>query len=40
MRGPLFSLLSCLLVSSLSVAAAQAATLTQQRQYYDQAKAA
>ena len=40
MRGPLFSLLSCLLLSSLSVAAAQAATLTQQRQYYDQAKAA
>jgi soluble lytic murein transglycosylase len=40
MRGPLFSLLSCLLVSSLSVTAAQAATLTQQRQYYDQAKAA
>ena len=40
MRGPLFSLLSCLLVSSLSIAAAQAATLTQQRQYYDQAKAA
>lgn len=40
MRGPLFSLLSCLLVSSLSVSAAQAATLTQQRQYYDQAKAA
>ncbi|WP_347506789.1 transglycosylase SLT domain-containing protein [Pseudomonas anguilliseptica] len=40
MRGPLFSLLPCLLVSSLSVAAAQAATLTQQRQYYDQAKAA
>jgi len=40
MRGPLFSLLSCLLVSTLSVSAAQAATLTQQRQYYDQAKAA
>lgn len=40
MRGSLFSLLSCLLVSSLSVSAAQAATLTQQRQYYDQAKAA
>ena len=40
MRGPLFSLLYCLLVSSLSVTAAQAATLTQQRQYYDQAKAA
>ncbi|MCZ4323505.1 transglycosylase SLT domain-containing protein [Pseudomonas anguilliseptica] len=40
MRGPLFSLLSCLLVSSLSVISAQAATLTQQRQYYDQAKAA
>jgi soluble lytic murein transglycosylase len=40
MRGPLFSLLSCLLVSSLSFTAAQAATLTQQRQYYDQAKAA
>jgi soluble lytic murein transglycosylase len=39
MRGPLFSLLSCLLVSSLSLSAAQAATLTQQRQYYDQAKA-
>ncbi|WP_445936983.1 transglycosylase SLT domain-containing protein [Pseudomonas sp.] len=40
MRGPLVSLLSCLLVSSLSFTAAQAATLTQQRQYYDQAKAA
>ncbi|WP_339409781.1 transglycosylase SLT domain-containing protein [Pseudomonas sp. EA_35y_Pfl2_R5] len=40
MRSPLFSLLSCLLVSSLSFTAAQAATLTQQRQYYDQAKAA
>lgn len=40
MRGPLFSLLSCLLVSSLSFTAAQAAILTQQRQYYDQAKAA
>ncbi|MFI8383625.1 transglycosylase SLT domain-containing protein [Pseudomonas sp. NPDC079086] len=40
MRGPLFSLLSCLLVSSLSFTAVQAATLTQQRQYYDQAKAA
>lgn len=40
MRGPLFSLLSCLLVSSLSFSAAHAATLAQQRQYYDQAKAA
>ncbi|MGE6791863.1 transglycosylase SLT domain-containing protein [Pseudomonas guineae] len=40
MRGSLFSLLSCLLVFSLGFTAAQAATLTQQRQYYDQAKAA
>lgn len=40
MRGPLFSLLSCLLLSSLGLPAAQAATLTQQRLYYDQAKAA
>jgi soluble lytic murein transglycosylase len=40
MRGPLFSLLSCLLVATLSFSAAQAATLTQQRLYYDQAKAA
>lgn len=40
MRGPLLSLLSCLLISSLSYSAAHAASLTQQRQYYDQAKAA
>jgi soluble lytic murein transglycosylase len=40
MRGPLFSLLSCLLLSTLSFSAAQATTLMQQRLYYDQAKAA
>ena len=40
MRGPLFNLLSCLLVSSLGLSAAHATTLTQQRLYYDQAKAA
>ncbi|WP_296132612.1 transglycosylase SLT domain-containing protein [Pseudomonas sp. Ga0074129] len=40
MRGSLFSLLSCLLISTLSIPAANAVTLAQQRQYYDQAKAA
>jgi len=40
MRGSLFNLLSCILISALSVSAVDAATLTQQRQYYDQAKAA
>ncbi|HUE94875.1 transglycosylase SLT domain-containing protein [Pseudomonas sp.] len=40
MRGSLFNLLSCILISTLSVSAVHAATLTQQRQYYDQAKAA
>ncbi|MFP6849321.1 MAG: transglycosylase SLT domain-containing protein [Pseudomonas sp.] len=40
MRGSLFHLLSCLLVSTLSLSAAHATTLAQQRQYYDQAKAA
>ena len=40
MRGSLFNLLSCILISALSVSAVHAATLTQQRQYYDQAKAA
>ncbi|MBU0902516.1 MAG: transglycosylase SLT domain-containing protein [Gammaproteobacteria bacterium] len=40
MRSPLLNLLSCLLLSSFGLSAAQAATLTQQRQYYDQAKAA
>jgi soluble lytic murein transglycosylase len=39
MRGPLLSLLSCLVISSLGFSTAQAATLAQQRQYYDQAKA-
>ena len=40
MRGSLLNLLSCLLISTLSASAAHAATLAQQRQYYDQAKAA
>ncbi len=40
MRGSLLNLLSCILISTLSVSAVHAATLTQQRQYYDQAKAA
>lgn len=40
MRGSLLNLLSCLLISSLSLSAAHATTLAQQRQYYDQAKAA
>jgi soluble lytic murein transglycosylase len=40
MRGSLLNLLSCLLISTLSASAVHAATLAQQRQYYDQAKAA
>ena len=40
MRGFLLSLFACCLVSTLSLSAAHAATLAQQRQYYDQAKAA
>jgi soluble lytic murein transglycosylase len=40
MRGSLLNLLSCILISTLSVSAVHAATLAQQRQYYDQAKAA
>ncbi|WP_277963352.1 transglycosylase SLT domain-containing protein [Pseudomonas sp. RIT-To-2] len=40
MRGRLFSLLSCLLLSATAVSCAHAADLTTQRQYYDQAKRA
>jgi soluble lytic murein transglycosylase len=40
MRGSLLHLLSFLLVSTLSLSSAHATTLAQQRQYYDQAKAA
>jgi soluble lytic murein transglycosylase len=40
MRGRLFRLLSCLILSAATAATAQAASLAQQRQYYDQAKAA
>ncbi|HEX5841434.1 MAG TPA: lytic murein transglycosylase, partial [Pseudomonas sp.] len=40
MRGSLLNLLSCLLITSFSLSAAHATTLAQQRQYYDQAKAA
>lgn len=40
MRSRLFSFASCLLLVSLTAASAHAATLAQQRQYYDQAKAA
>ncbi|KRW62008.1 transglycosylase SLT domain-containing protein [Pseudomonas sp. TTU2014-080ASC] len=40
MRAPLLKLLSCLLATTLCYTTAQAATLAQQRQYYDQAKAA
>ncbi|HLD68331.1 MAG TPA: transglycosylase SLT domain-containing protein, partial [Pseudomonas sp.] len=39
MRGRLFSLLSCLLLSAATLSA-QAASLAQQRQYYDEAKRA
>ncbi|MET1080239.1 MAG: transglycosylase SLT domain-containing protein [Pseudomonas sp.] len=39
MRGRLFSLLSCLVLSTLTFSA-QAASLAQQRQYYDEAKRA
>ena len=40
MRGRLFTLVSCLLLSISSVDAAHAASLTEQRRLYDQAKAA
>ncbi|WP_172147496.1 MULTISPECIES: transglycosylase SLT domain-containing protein [Pseudomonas] len=40
MRGRLFRLFSCLILSAAATAAAQAASLAQQRQYYDEAKAA
>ncbi|QKZ04093.1 transglycosylase SLT domain-containing protein [Pseudomonas eucalypticola] len=40
MRGRLFSLLSCLLLSATAVSCAHAVDLTTQRQYYDQAKRA
>ncbi|WXL24178.1 transglycosylase SLT domain-containing protein [Ectopseudomonas mendocina] len=40
MRAPLLKLLSCLLASTVCLSTAQAATLAQQRLYYDQAKAA
>ncbi|TBU93389.1 transglycosylase SLT domain-containing protein [Phytopseudomonas dryadis] len=40
MRCRLLSLLSCLLLCSTAASLAQAATLSQQRQYYDEAKAA
>jgi soluble lytic murein transglycosylase len=40
MRAPLLNLLSCLLATTICLSTAQAATLAQQRLYYDQAKAA
>ena len=40
MRSRLFSVLSCLLLSTTAVHCAQAADLTLQRQYYDEAKRA
>lgn len=40
MRGRLFTLVSCLLLSISSVDAVHAASLTEQRRLYDQAKAA
>ena len=40
MRSRLFNFLSCLLLTSCAVQAAQAADLTQQRQLYDEAKRA
>ncbi|WP_282342220.1 transglycosylase SLT domain-containing protein [Pseudomonas sp. PS02288] len=40
MRGRLFSLLSCLLITATTLDVAQAASLPEQRQMYDQAKAA
>lgn len=40
MRGRLFSLFSCLLLSAATLATAQAASLAQQRLYYDEAKRA
>ncbi|WP_286785268.1 MULTISPECIES: transglycosylase SLT domain-containing protein [Pseudomonas] len=40
MRGRLFSLLSCLLLTATTLDVAQAASLPEQRQMYDQAKAA
>ncbi|MGH8352111.1 MAG: transglycosylase SLT domain-containing protein [Pseudomonas sp.] len=40
MRGRLFSLFSCLFFSAVLVDTAQAASLAQQRQYYDEAKRA
>ena len=40
MRSRLFNFLSCLLLTSCAVQAAQAADLTQQRQLYDAAKRA
>ncbi|MCU1716568.1 transglycosylase SLT domain-containing protein [Pseudomonas sp. 5P_3.1_Bac2] len=40
MRGSLSALLACFVFSSLAMTTAQAATLAQQRLYYDQAKAA
>src|SRR5437016_3421508 len=40
MRSRLFSFLSCLLLSATAVQSAQAVDLSQQRQYYDEAKRA
>jgi len=40
MRSRLISLVSCLVLASVSTSAVHAASLAQQRQYYDQAKAA
>ncbi|VXC52995.1 Lytic transglycosylase, catalytic [Pseudomonas sp. 8Z] len=40
MRGRLFSVLSCLILSSVAIAQADAANLAQQRQFYDEAKRA
>lgn len=40
MRGRLYSLLSCLLLSATAVSCAHAVDLTTQRQYYDEAKRA
>lgn len=40
MRGRLFSVLSCLILSTIGIAQADAANLAQQRQFYDEAKRA
>lgn len=40
MRGRLFSVLSCLILSTVGLAQADAANLAQQRQFYDEAKRA